>query len=74
MLNPLRLLKSRLCLSSYSYEENEVWGKRLENGTWVGMVGQVYKQVPDKCSLFKCTEDLVTFGKVKNVIYEIAFQ
>lgn len=23
------------------------WGAKLENGTWTGMVGQVYKEVGD---------------------------
>ena len=31
--------------SSYTYDESVTYGKQLRNGTWIGMVGQVSRQV-----------------------------
>ena len=38
-------LKEMFTTSSYYYEESLTYGKQLENGTWIGMVGQVSRQV-----------------------------
>ena len=32
-------------ISSYTDEEGQTYGKQLKNGTWIGMVGQVSRQV-----------------------------
>ena len=32
-------------ICSYTFEEGQAYGSRLENGTWIGMVGQVSRQV-----------------------------
>ena len=41
--------KCKSCLvslsSSFTYDESDTYGTQLENGTWIGMVGQVKRQV-----------------------------
>ena len=32
-------------ICSYTFEEGQAYGSRLKNGTWIGMVGQVSRQV-----------------------------
>ena len=34
---------------SYTIEESEVFGSKLPNDTWIGMVGQVSRQVSNHC-------------------------